>query len=211
MDAILGSLFPGAGMIEVPDDYEPPASDDDAALMRRYRQGDSTAFRRLYERHRLPLHRYLLRLAGDPTAAEEVFQEVWIAVIRGRERYAERESFGSYLYSIAHRRCSDYWRRRYREPRDQVRNEELEVLALTPDADAAPLPDAVAQDAQLNDALLKAVDRLPPVQREAFLLRADACLGIDEIAKVTGVTRETAKSRLRYATVKLREMLGEWR
>lgn len=187
------------------------AADSDAMLMCRYRQGDPQAFRQLYERHRLPLHRYLLRLAGDAAAAEEIFQDVWLAVIRGRERYAERESFSAYLFSIAHRRCSDYWRRRYRDPPRPEPQEATDIPQEMFDIDDAVQPDALAQGTQRKDALLLAIDRLPTAQRAAFLLRAEAGLAIDEIANVTGVSRETAKSRLRYATVKLREMLEHWR
>ena len=186
-------------------------ADSDATLMRRYRQGDPQAFRQLYERHRLPLHRYLLRLAGDAAAAEEIFQDVWLAVIRGRERYAERESFSAYLFSIAHRRCSDHWRRRYRGSPQPEAREPTDTAQEVFDADDAAQPDLLALGTQRADALLLAIDRLPTVQREAFLLRAEAGLAIDEIASVTGVSRETAKSRLRYATAKLRDMLEHWR
>jgi RNA polymerase sigma factor (sigma-70 family) len=58
--------------------------------------------------------------------------------------------------------------------------------------------------------LNSAIAALPILQREAFLLRAEGGLGIEEIAVVTGINRETAKSRLRFALNRLRKMLEPW-
>ena len=62
----------------------------------------------------------------------------------------------------------------------------------------------------LGDALTAAVASLPLLQREAFLLRAEGGLGLEDIALATGTNRETAKSRLRYAIRRLRETLEPW-
>ena len=58
-------------------------------------------------------------------------------------------------------------------------------------------------------ALLAAIENLPPTQREAFLLQAEGGMAVEEIASTTGVSFETAKSRLRYARNSLRERLQE--
>ena len=58
---------------------------------------------------------------------------------------------------------------------------------------------------------LQAVDALPSAQREAFVLQQEGNLTVEEIARITGVTRETAKSRLRYALAKLRSDLKDMR
>ncbi len=87
------------------------ASDEtDEALMSAYGRGDSQAFRTLYLRYHEKLHRYLLRLAAGREEAEEVFQDVWISIIRGRERYEPRAPFAAWLFSIAHRRAAGRWR-----------------------------------------------------------------------------------------------------
>ena len=59
-------------------------------------------------------------------------------------------------------------------------------------------------------ALLDALAVLSAVQREAFLLQAEAGMSLEEIAQATGVGTETAKSRLRYARARLRELLAAW-
>jgi len=81
-------------------------TDDDAdeTLMLRYRNGDAGAFGRLYARHKGSLYRYLLRQCGQPTVAEELFQDVWLKLIAARSGYAVQARFATWLYRIAHNR-----------------------------------------------------------------------------------------------------------
>lgn len=89
-------------------------------------------------------------------------------------------------------------------------------LELDPEhQDALPAPAQYEPDRQVRNAALRAdlhlaVAALPLLQREAFLLRAEADLSLEEIAAVTGTNRETAKSRLRWALRRLRELLEPW-
>ncbi|MEO8307510.1 MAG: sigma-70 family RNA polymerase sigma factor [Pseudomonadota bacterium] len=180
-----------------------PGSDE--ALMGHFQRGDEAAFRHLYDRYRSPLLRFVQRLVPDAGESEEVAQETWMAVIRGRERYSPRARFVTYLFSIAHRRAMDRWRKRGRWPETQLNA-----------ADEIPgscihEPEWRSQNQALGAALLAAISALPLLQREAFLLRAEAGLGIEEIARVTGTNLETAKSRLRYALRRLRASLESWK
>jgi RNA polymerase sigma-70 factor (ECF subfamily) len=189
------------------------ASDEtDEALMSAYGRGDSHAFRTLYLRYHEKLHRYLLRLAAGPEEAEEVFQDVWISIIRGRERYEPRAPFAAWLFSIAHRRAADRWRELGRHAPDAGRRADGDgegLEDLLPAITHTPERDAGSQ--ALGQALLEAIAQLPLPQREAFLLRAEGDLSLDDIAAATGVSRETAKSRLRYAHNRLRAALEDWR
>jgi RNA polymerase sigma-70 factor, ECF subfamily len=185
----------------------------DEACMARYQQGDAAAFRTLYTRYRDRLHRYTLRLATRGSEAEEVFQEVWLTVIRSRDNYRPTASFAAWLFSIAHRRAADRWRslgRHAPEARDGIGEDEID-LAEQHVLASHETPERHAHNERLRHALLEAVQQLPWPQREAFLLRAEGELSLDEIAAVTGVARETAKSRLRYAQRRLREALEGWR
>jgi RNA polymerase sigma-70 factor (ECF subfamily) len=176
----------------------------DEALMQRYQRGSEQSFRILYERHRSALLRFVKRLAPDGGEDEEIAQETWMAVIKGRERFLPKARFVTYLYSIARRRTVDRWRRRGRLP-------EFESEAL--DSVIGPTqhePPNHANNTALGVDLLLAIDALSLPQREAFLLRAEGGLSIDEIAAVTGVNRETAKSRLRFALSRLRGALERW-
>jgi RNA polymerase sigma-70 factor, ECF subfamily len=191
----------------------PSASLTDEACMARYQQGDTAAFRVLYTRYRDRLHRYTLRLATRSSEAEEVFQEVWLTVIRSRDNYRPTASFAAWLFSIAHRRAADRWRQLGRhapEARESISDDPIDLA----EHDALAIhatPEHHLLNEDLRNALLDAVQLLPPPQREAFLLRAEGELSLEEIAEVTGVARETAKSRLRYAQRKLRETLERWR
>jgi len=85
--------------------------DDDAALLRRYRNGEAAAFTQLYERHRLGLFRFLLGLCGDHALAEEVFQDTWMSLIRSASEQREAVLFKTWLYQIARNRLIDHWRK----------------------------------------------------------------------------------------------------
>jgi RNA polymerase sigma-70 factor (ECF subfamily) len=176
-------------------------AEDDDVLMRRYGDGDLSAFETLYRRHRGPLHRFLLRLSGNVAEAEEVFQDAWLAVIRSAERYEPTGRFAAYLFAIAHRRAIDHGRRGGRRRALDTAAAELEAVRVEPD------PEQLAAAGDLGRALLTAVERLPLEQREAFLMQAEGGLTLEEIAEATSVQRETVKSRLRYANRSLRAVL----
>lgn len=173
----------------------------DATLMARFASGHGSAFEVLYFRHRNSLYRYILRLLPRKADAEEVFQEVWMAVVRGRDRYEPSARFSTFIFSIAHRRVMDRLRRAYRHPDNEI-PENME--------DSAPGPERLAEGAMLGRALHRALMELPLEQREAFLLRAEGGLAPGDIATVTGVSYETAKSRLKYANRTLRLKLEGW-
>ena len=182
--------------------------DPDEALMLRYRDGDAEAFETLYRRHKGPLFRYLLRQIGNRATSEELFQDVWMNVIRARERYEVRAKFTTWLYRVAHNRVIDFRRAAGRTPlASNPGPDETDPLASIPDPVAEPGRQAEAE--RQVERLMGLVQALPPEQREAFVLHEEAGLSVSDIAQVTGVGRETAKSRLRYAVSKLREGLGE--
>lgn len=191
----------------VPESRSDESAESDEVLMQRYQRGNSEAFQHLYGRHRSSLLRFVKRMAPDSGEDEEIAQETWMAVIQGRERYSPRARFVTYLFSIARRRTLDRWRRRGRLP-------EWDAEAAEPDSFAAPTqcePEHQANTAAFGADLLQAIEALPILQREAFLLRAEGDLGVEEIAAVTGTNRETAKSRLRFALARLRKALEAWK
>jgi RNA polymerase sigma factor (sigma-70 family) len=173
----------------------------DEELMLRYGGGDAVAFEALYRRHRGPLYRFLLRQVSDAATAEELFQDVWMRVIDARGRYEARARFGSWLYAIAHNRLMDH----YRASGGAHRLDGEEGEAALEDLPAGDLPAHVLLDRKrASERLFAALARLPEAQREAFLMQQEGELSLEEIARATGVNRETAKSRLRYAVAKLR-------
>jgi RNA polymerase sigma-70 factor (ECF subfamily) len=181
---------------------------DDTALMLRYRAGDTLAFEMLYARHKGPLFRFLLRQCNDRDLAGDLFQEAWARIIKARLNYEPGALFTTYMYQIARNLLIDEWRRRGRRPADQAGDGE--------DPDAQSTQRSAADGAiglEAAEAIRRSLAALPDDQREAFLLREEGGLSLAEIASVTGVAEETAKSRLRYAVSKLRRSLleqGAW-
>ncbi len=176
----------------------------DEQLMLAYRGGDARAFALLYARHKGGLFRFMVRSVKDRAAAEELFQEVWMKLIDARDRYAPQAKFSTYLYTIAHNRMIDHWRR---QGLATVSLDEAE--AFEPPGPACLQPERRAELNQSGQRLLAALGALPLLQREAFLLHEESGLSVAEIAAATGAAPETAKSRLRYAVAKLREVLGD--
>jgi len=175
---------------------------DDSALMLRYKDGDTAAFEMLYRRHNDALYRYLLRLCRHPAAAEDVFQEVWGKIIQSRTNYRPTAKFTSFIYRVAHNCFIDHVRRNKRHSGNSDLDPDLH-------ADPSELPDTLVERSMAKERLALALYRLPDEQRDVFLLHEEAGLGLDEIAFVTGCSREAAKSRLRYAVGKLRDALLE--
>src|SRR5580765_2032685 len=178
----------------------------DEELMLSYGGGDAGAFEALYRRHRGSLYRFLLRQVGEAGTAEELFQDVWMRVIDSRGRYEARAKFTSWLYAIAHNRVMDFYRASGRA-KFLAQEESEEALEMLPAADIPA--DALIDRKRAAERLLAALAELPEVQREAFLLKQEGDLSVEEIGAATGVSRETAKSRLRYAVAKLRARIGE--
>jgi RNA polymerase sigma-70 factor (ECF subfamily) len=181
--------------------------EDDAALMLRYRNGDTRAFELLYARHKGPLYRYLQRTCRSKEVANDLFQEVWGKVIASCERYEARAQFTTFLYRIAHNCAVDYFRRASRVHEQDAQNVD-DVAEELPASDQVR-PDAAISEAQLRADFRRALDALPAEQRDVFVLYEETGLTLDEIGKVTGVAMETAKSRLRYAVAKLRAALTQ--
>ena len=182
-------------------------TDDDRQLMLRYKGGDTGAFDLLYCRHKGPLYRYCLRQSHNPDTAAELFQEVWTRIIKGRATYKPLARFTTWLYQVAHNAWVDQLRKSGRRP-TLVAMDEKTAAHHEAVAAASASPPARAQAAEMVERVIAAIQALPAEQREVFLLKEETDLSIEEIGRVTGVSRETAKSRLRYAMKKLRSDLG---
>lgn len=180
---------------------------DDGTLMLRYARGDTRAFEVLYERHKGPLYRYLQRLCRSPDLANDLFQEVWGKVIASRERYEVRAQFNTFLFRIAHNCAIDHFRRSA-SVHDKL-TDDIDAIAESLSSVADERPDMQVSEAQLRADFAKALDALPVEQRNAFVLYEESGMSLEEIGKASGVSMETAKSRVRYAVAKLRTALGK--
>jgi RNA polymerase sigma factor (sigma-70 family) len=187
------------------------AAASDEQLMSAYRDGDAGAFDALYRRHKGGVYRYMLRQCRDAGVADELFQDVWVNLIRARESYTVQAKFTTYLYKLAHNRLIDHYRKHGQAVMVSF-DDESEDAPVVAEAVAAPRdePEKHLDIKQQAAQLLALLGALPLPQREAFVMQYEGGMSVEEIADATGVTRETAKSRLRYALAKIRQGLAAW-
>lgn len=178
--------------------------------MQAYAAGHAGSFDALYARHKGGVYRYILRHCRDAAVSDEIFQDVWMNAIRVRTTYVPTARFTTWLYTLAHNRVVDHWRASGHVKLASIDNDEdgearniVESIA----GSSLDEPETRAAAAELGTHLRAALDALPAEQRDAFLLQYEGGLSLAEIAQATGVGQETVKSRLRYATAKLRSAL----
>jgi RNA polymerase sigma-70 factor (ECF subfamily) len=171
----------------------------DEKLMQRYAKGDAGAFDELYARHRAPLYRYFIRQVSNRATANDLYQGAWEKIIKARERYRPSANFAVWMYAIAHNHLVDHFRSL--RPAEQMDTEML------PDQHPGPVQDVI--DCEHSEQLQAGIGALPEEQRTTLLLKLETGLKMEEIARVTGVSTETVKSRLRYAVNKLKRSLVE--
>jgi len=165
--------------------------------MARLQAGDERSLEQLMQRYQGPLYGFLSRRVGS--AADDVFQETWIRIVRARERFDTERRFAAWLYQIANNLCRDRYRRvdAMRRAVDSFRVED-ETLRDAPESPALPERDA------MRERVLALPDRL----REVLVLRYYEDLGEEEMSRVLGVPRGTIKSRLHAAVKALRERIS---
>lgn len=189
-------------------------SREDVRLMLAYKAGDPEAFEQLVRRHRHGLFNFLLRSVANRSRAEELLQEVFLRIVRSRERYEPRAKFTTWVYTIARNLCVDESRRRAQRrelsleaPRGSSGDSSTSLRQRV----AAPesLGIAPAEIEQIRERVALAVDELPDEQREVFVLRQVNGMSFREIAEVVSAPENTVKSRMRYALEKLRVVLAD--
>jgi RNA polymerase sigma factor (sigma-70 family) len=170
-----------------------PPSDEDLAL--RYRDGDLAAFEELYRRHSRGLYQFIAWRSPRREWVDEVMQDSWAALHQARARYVASASFRTFLYQIARNRLIDLVRH---DARTVLAGDRLDegIDEFTPEQAL----DASRQKTRLH----AAIRALPEEQREALVLQQFSGLALDEIAELCGASAETVKSRLRYASARLR-------
>jgi RNA polymerase sigma-70 factor (ECF subfamily) len=175
-------------------DHSAAATDHD--LMRRCRQGDAAAFELLVRRWQQPVGRIVSQLLGPRADVDDLCQEVFVRVLRARERYRPSHAFSTWMYRIALNVARDSRRRDARRPQQPLADHDV--------SSPAPLPaDALVQH-ETADSVAAAVAALPESLREVLVLKHFGRLSFSEVAVATGLSLGTVKSRMQAAMKQLR-------
>lgn len=188
-------------------------SETDESLMLRYAAGNLQAFNLLYDRHEMGVWRYVFRSVRVQAIADDLLQDVWFALARQAPKYQPTAKFKTWLFTLAHNRLVDHFRTAKQHVSldgDDDAESDSVALVQTLAANSGFGPLKRLESKEQAQALLDAIEQLPFAQREAFMLQAEAGMDVQDIATTTGVSFETAKSRLRYARSRLRELLQEY-
>jgi RNA polymerase sigma-70 factor (ECF subfamily) len=168
----------------------------EADLVRDARRGSEQAFLAIYHGHRSAVFQFAWRLTGSQSAAEDVTQECFLAIVRGAAFDPARATLRTYLFGIARNLV-------LRRLRVSGREAEESVEAAAP---VDVLGDLLATER--SQLVARAVARLPLFQREAIVLFTFEELSLEEIANFTGVDVGAVKSRLHRARESLRAALA---
>jgi RNA polymerase sigma-70 factor (ECF subfamily) len=173
----------------------------DEALARRAQQGDRDAFLALYERY---LDRVYRRVCSrvPPQYAEDVTQDVFMAVFRSIRHFEHNARFSTWLYTIVNRQIADFYRRR---------NRHGDPAAVSLDAvEDKPLAGTEGHERGDERALLQGIlAALPEHYQEVILMRFADGLTFNEIAEARGQSLEAVKSLYRRAIQAIRDAIGD--
>ena len=146
------------------------------------------------------VRRYLFGMCGDWHEAEDVAQEALLKAWDKRASFDGRADAKTWIFTIARNHWLDRIRRKRRRPREETLNEQYQ-------ATISASPALSAHRSELAVAVAGAIESLPDEQREALSLRESEGLTFTRIAEVLEIPIATAKSRVRYALLKLAEEL----
>jgi len=179
----------------------------DVDLIRRFQQGDQAAFESLVRRYQRQVANIIFLTLGTRDGLEDLAQEVFIRVHRSLGRFKSESTFFSWLYRITVNICIDEARKRKLR-----RALSLEFLAesnslMMRDFHTDRGTDDHVLREERRHLVLRALQRLPAIQREAIILREYEELSYEEIAETLGITVQAVKSRLFRARTELERLL----
>ena len=180
---------------------------DDADLMRRIAGGESAAFRALVERYEKIGYHFFLRLTGSPEDAEDLTQELFIAIFQSAGRYRSDAPFKAFFYRIASNLSASHLRKRKLRAApsiDEMAEQGFDPASVRPDDD----PALSLGGREMQRRYEKALADLPRDWRIALELRVTGELAYDEIAAAMGKSVSAVESILVRARERIAEELG---
>ena len=187
-----------------------PMNDLDRALLKRLRDRDERAFRELIDAHRDRVFGISYRMLGNRAEAEDVAQEVFIAVFKTIDSFREESKFSTWLYRVTVNHCKNrlkYLSRRRDRDRDELDETTLGSVAAG-ELTAGPVaPDRALHGSQMEKLLEEAIASLDEEHRVVVVLRDIEELSMEEICDITGLPDGTVKSRIHRGRLALRKKL----
>jgi RNA polymerase sigma-70 factor (ECF subfamily) len=183
-------------------------------LLRRLRERDERAFRELMEEHRDRVFNLTYRMLGNRAEAEDVAQEVFIAVFKTVDGFREEAKLSTWIYRVAVNHCKNrikYLARRHQ--RDQTELDDTNDPggdgegAVSGPTSAPRRPDRQVEGAQIDKLMQEAIAELEEDHRVLVVLRDLEDLSMEEICEITGLPDGTVKSRLHRARLALRKKI----
>jgi RNA polymerase sigma-70 factor (ECF subfamily) len=175
---------------------------DDATLVARAQDGDMAAFEHLARRYQGPIYRLLLRMLANRADAEDLTQEVFLAVWRRLPELRLEAAFPAWLYRTATNRCLNLLR--HRRPAAELDENLASTVAQTQ-------PEQAMQTRAAMHALTTALQQLSPEQRACWLLREVHGRSYAEIGAILSTTPTAVRGRIARARVQLTEAMKPWR
>ncbi len=185
----------------------------DQDLVRRYLNGEETAFEILLNRYKDRIFSYLMSLLKDRKVAEDVFQDAFFKIIKTLKKgsYNEEGKFLPWAMRIAHNLAIDYFRKGKKMPTVGQANsgdEDFDIFSVVTIAENNVEDDMI--DNQIKSDVRKLLDYLPIEQREIVYLRHFKEMSFKDIADKKDISINTALGRMRYALINLRKVIEEY-
>lgn len=195
----------------------PEMEDDD--LLQAHQQGNELAFAELVKRYQRSIFSYIFRMLQNRHIAEELTQEVFLALVKNADRYQPQGKFAAYLFAIASNKIHKEWEQRKRRPKffsltfwnNDNHTEDDNNAPINLIEDETACVETAFRKSEISEAVNEALKHLPEHYREAFILRRFQDLSYEEIAEITDCPVGTIKSRVVRAERGLRPYLERFR
>jgi RNA polymerase sigma-70 factor, ECF subfamily len=171
----------------------------DEVLIGRIAKGDRLAMQVLFARHHVRVYRFVLRLVGNPTVAEDLISEVFLDVWRQADRFEGRSAVSTWMLAIARFKALSALRKKPDEELDEETAETIE--------DAADNPEVALEKKDKSTVLRQCLEKLSPEHKEIIDLVYYHEKSVEEVAEIVGIPENTVKTRMFYARKKLAELL----
>jgi len=179
----------------------PVQDSSDEALISLIADGDKRAMQVLYARHNVRVYRFILRLTGNQSLAEDLVSEVFLDVWRQAEGFESKSQVSTWLLAIARYKALSALRRRTDEHLDDQMAAAIE--------DTADNPETMVGTKDRNTIVQKCLGQLSAAHREVIDLVYYHEKSVDEVAKIVGVPPATVKTRMFYARSKMADLLRD--